>query len=344
MVLKINLALQGGGAHGAFTWGVLDRLLEDPEIEFAGISGCSAGALNAAALKAGLLAGGREAAKANLDWLWAQVGAVHDFRLNGWIAPFVPFAAAVGDALDAVVPFSPQGVAAQVVSPYSYGPFWANPLERVVRRLHYDRVCASEGPELFISATNVRSGKVKVFEGEEITTDAILASACLPTVFRAVEIEDKTTGRVEAYWDGGFSGNPALFPLYKPSLPDDIVIVSINPLWREELPTTALDIQNRINEVSFNASLLAQLRAVRFVVELIDQGKVPRGAMKDVKVHLISDDAIMNDLSPATKLTPTPYLLFRLKEAGRAAASKFLREHKAKIGRESSVNLRELIS
>jgi len=338
-VPRLSLALQGGGAHGAFTWGVLDRLLEERDIEIAGISGTSAGALNGAALKAGWLAGGARGARENLDWLWAQVGAVGDLRLASWMAPWLPFSAVANEAVEAVFPFSPQGIAAQVFSPYSYGPLWKNPLERVVRRFQYHRVCAAEGPALFVSATNVRTGKVRVFSGEEITTEAILASACLPTVFQAVEMADPATGQIEAYWDGGYSGNPALFPLYAPELPDDIVIVSINPLRRDELPSSALDIQNRINEISFNASLLAQLRAINFVKELLADGKVAKGAMKDVKVHLIADDALMNELSASTKLMPSPYLLFRLKEAGRAAATRFLRDHRASIGREGTVDL-----
>ena len=339
MTLRINLALQGGGAHGAFTWGVLDRLLDEEEIEIAAMSGTSAGALNGAAYKAGWLTGGREGARENLDWLWAQVGAVGDMRLSAWMAPFQPFAAAVSEAVEAAFPISPQGIAAQIVSPYGYGPFWRNPLERVVQRFHFDRVCAADGPKLFISATNVRSGKIRVFSGAEITTDVILASACLPTVFQAIDIPDAKTGQVETFWDGGYTGNPALFPLYARGLPDDLVIVNVNPLRRDEVPKTAMDIQNRINEISFNASLLSDLRAINFVKKLIADGKIARGVMKDVHVHLIADDALMNALSAATKLVPTPYLLFRLKAAGRAAADRFLSAHRGDIGKRASVNL-----
>ncbi len=344
MTLRLNLALQGGGAHGAFTWGVLDRLLDEDAIEIAAISGTSAGALNGAAYKAGWIAGGRQGARDNLDWLWAQVGAVGDMRLSAWMAPFLPYAGAVSEAMEAVFPISPQGVAAQIFSPYGYGPFWHNPLQHVVKRFRFDRVCSKTGPQLFISATNVRSGKIRVFSGAEISTDVILASACLPTVFQAVDIPDATTGQVETFWDGGYTGNPALFPLYAPDLPDDLVIVNINPLRREEVPKTAADIQNRINEISFNASLLSDLRAVNFVKKLIAEGKIARGVMKDVHVHLIADDALMNELSAATKLVPTPYLLFRLKEAGRVAADRFLSAHRNDIGKRASVDLSALFS
>ncbi|MCA3450434.1 MAG: patatin-like phospholipase family protein [Rhodobacter sp.] len=342
MVLKINIALQGGGAHGAFTWGVLDRLLEEDGIEIAGISGTSAGALNGAAYKSGWLTGGRRGAKENLDWLWAQVGAVGDMRLAAWMVPFQPWLRQVTDAVDAAMPVSPQGLLAQMVSPYGFGPFWRNPLERVVRRFHFDKVCADQGPRLFVSATNVRTGRIRVFSGTEITTEVILASACLPTVFQAVDVPDPDTGKVETYWDGGYTGNPALFPLYAPDLPDDIVIVNINPLRREEVPDTAVEIQNRINEISFNASLLADLRAINFVKELIAGGKIARGAMKDVLVHMIADDPLMNGLSAGTKQLASPYLLFRLKDAGRTAAASFLKAHRKDIGKRASVDLRAL--
>lgn len=342
MVLKINIALQGGGAHGAFTWGVLDRLLEEDGIEIAGISGTSAGALNGAAYKSGWLTGGRRGAKDNLDWLWAQVGAVGDMRLSAWMLPFQPWLRQITDAVDAAMPVSPQGLLAQVVSPYGFGPFWRNPLERVVRRFHFDKVCADQGPRLFVGATNVRTGRIRVFSGAEITTEVILASACLPTVFQAVNVPDPVTGKVETYWDGGYTGNPALFPLYDPGLPDDIVIVNINPLRREEVPDTAVEIQNRINEISFNASLLADLRAINFVKELIADGKIARGAMKDVLVHMIADDPLMNGLSAGTKQLASPYLLFRLKDAGRTAAATFLKAHRKDIGKRASVDLQAL--
>ena len=336
--LRINLALQGGGAHGAFTWGVLDRLLDDDDIEIAGISGTSAGALNGAALKAGLLERGREGARENLDWLWRRVGTLGDMRLTGWMAPFNPAPAMVSRAIEASLPFSMADAATRVFSPYMSGPFYRNPLERVARRFHYDAVCADAGPAFFVSATNVRTGKIKVFTGQEISTKAILASACLPTLFRAVEIGE------EAYWDGGYTGNPALFPLFDRKLPDDIVIVNINPLYRPDVPTDPRDILNRINEVSFNSSLLRELRAIEFVQRLIDADKIEEGAMKRVNVHMIADDELMRGLSVASKLVPVPSVLYDLKDAGRAACDAFLAEHRAKIGRQSSVDLPAMYS
>jgi NTE family protein len=334
---RVNLALQGGGAHGAFSWGVLDRLLEDEGLEIAGISGTSAGALNGAALKAGMLAGGRGAAQKRLDRLWHQVGEIGDFRMIPWVQPFLPAVRFWQEAAEAFLPVSPQGIAAQLYSPYALGSAWDNPLDPVVRDLDFSRVCDQAGPRLFVSATNVRTGKIKVFEGDEITPEALMASACVPTVFQAVEIGG------EAYWDGGYAGNPALFPLYEPDLPDDILVVSINPLFRDEVPKTPLDIQNRINEVSFNASLLGELRAINFVRRLIAEGRMERGRMKDVRIHMIADDRLMNELSATSKLAPSPQLLARLKAAGRAAAEGFLTDGGSLIGQEASLDLGEML-
>ncbi|MCA0872895.1 patatin-like phospholipase family protein [Seohaeicola saemankumensis] len=339
-VKRINLGLQGGGAHGAFTWGVLDRLLDEEDIEVAGISGTSAGALNGAAFKAGTVTGGREGARAALDGLWHRMGAVGDMRLSSWFGLVSP--GQVAQALEFAMPYSVTETWSRMVSPYGYGPFYKNPLEKVVDALDFDCVCAEEGPALFICATRVRTGKIRVFSGTEIGTDAILASACLPSVFQAVEIDDPETGRVEAYWDGGYTGNPALFPLFHPELPEDIVVVNINPLERDEVPKSPQQIHNRINEISFNSSLLRELRAISFVQRLLSDGRMERGEMQRVLVHMIADDPLMRSLSSATKMLPMPIILDRLKAAGRAAADGFLAAHKADLGLRSSVDLQAM--
>jgi NTE family protein len=338
-MVRINLALQGGGAHGAFTWGVLDRLLDDDEIEIAAISGTSAGALNGAAYKSGLLAGGRDGARANLDWLWGQIGALDDDRLPAWMGAWLPTPGAVSKAVEYSLPYAWADAFSRMMSPYAWGPLYQNPLEKIVDAFEFDRVCALEGPEFYVGATLVREGKIRVFKGHHISTQAILASACLPTLFQAVELEDPKTGNLEAFWDGGYTGNPPLFPFFHNDLPDDIVIVNINPMHRDQVPVTPPEIQNRINEISFNSSLLRELRAIEFVQRLLANGSLAPGAMKDVRVHMIADDALMNSLSVATKSVPVPSVLMQLKEAGRRAAGHFIERHKADLGKTQTADL-----
>ena len=334
--VRINLALQGGGAHGAFTWGACDRLLREPGVEIAAISGTSAGAMNGAAIKAGLSRGSRELARENLEWLWRQVSRIGDLRLTTWMQPFAPGAGAVAAALESSPAWAAWDAATRAVSPYAYGPLYRNPLEGIAERFHYDAVCAADGPAFHVSATNVRTGKVRVFGTREITAQVLLASACLPTLFRAVEIDG------EAYWDGGYTGNPALFPLFDPALPDDIVIVNVNPFVRTDIPTTAREIQNRINEISFNTSLLRELRAIEFVQRLIAEGRIAEGTMKDVKVHMIRDDALMARLNVATKTVPTRLVIDPLRAAGEVAAQAFIERHLDDLGRRGTVDLRAM--
>lgn len=336
MVIRINLALQGGGAHGAFTWGVLDRILDDDGIEIAGISGTSAGALNGAALKAGLIEGGRPAAKASLAQLWGEVAQVSDLRVSAWMQPMLPGLQSISQITQSLTPVSAQGIAAQLYTPYVWGAAWRNPLEKIVRRLDFSKVCHLDGPRLFVGATSVRTGRIRIFSGTDIAPEALMASACLPSVFQAVEIEG------EAYWDGGYSGNPALFPLYDRDLPDDVVIVSLNPMSREGVPMTPMDIQNRINEISFNSALLGELRAINFVRRLIAEGRLQKGQMKNVLVHLISDDDLMNDLSATTKLLPSNALFARLRSAGYAAADTFLTQDRTALNHHASLDLKAL--
>ncbi|WP_101066472.1 patatin-like phospholipase family protein [Roseovarius salinarum] len=352
MTKRINLALQGGGAHGAFTWGVLDRLLDDDGIEVAGISGTSAGAMNGAAFKAGWLEGGRDGARETLDWLWERLGAVQDMRMPSWMTGVMPVPGAMGSAMENALPYTVADTMTRVLSPYAYGPFYSNPLRPIAREFHYDAVCAEDGPRLFVGATNVRTGRIRIFTGAEISTDSLLASACLPTLFQAVEIDG------EHYWDGGYTGNPALFPLFDRELPGDILIVNINPLEREEVPRSPQEIQNRINEISFNSSLLRELRTIAFLKRLVDDdgtegGRFARaieqmagggGRFDRLRVHMIADDALMRELSVATKMMPTPYLLHRLKDAGRAAADAFLATHRDDLNRRGTTDLQAMFS
>ncbi len=344
MVKRINLALQGGGAHGAFTWGVLDRILQDEDIEIAAISATSAGALNGAALKAGLVKNGRDGARDNLKWFWEQVGAITDERWQAWISGFAGSTHAVARAIEYSPLYQAFDMTTRLLSPYVYGPAMQNPLARIVKNMRFDHVCSPGGPQLNICATNVRSGKIRVFTGEEVSPESLMASACLPSLFQAVEFVDPASGKMEAFWDGGYTGNPALFPLFEPHLPDDILVININPLHREALPTDSQAIQNRVNEISFNSSLLRELRAINFVKRLISTGKVPEDSMKNVLVHMIRDDALMNELNVATKTIPTPVVLARLKEAGSDAAEAFLKAHKADLNEKSTVDLEDMFS
>lgn len=343
---SINLALQGGGAHGAFAWGVLDRLLDEDWLRIAGISGTSAGALNGAALKAGLARqsgiGGRLAARENLDYLWSEVGEVSDNKLVRWMHSLMPMPRGMHRLTEMFSPAAWLDGLSRLLSPYDYGPFYINSLGPVLRELPNPNFRDPRGPQLFVAATNVRTGRIRVFTREAVTLDAVLASACLPTLFRAVEIHDPETGSLEAFWDGGYTGNPALFPLYDPALPRDIVIVNINPLMRDAVPKTPVEISDRVNEVSFNSSLMSELRAINFVKKLHGEERLHNRGMKNPLMHMILDDTLMNDLNARSKMMPAPGLLARMKLAGQAAADKFLDDHADDLNLHDTVDLAEL--
>ena len=259
---RIDLALQGGGSHGALTWGVLDRLLEENRLEIDGISGTSAGAMNAVVLADGLHKGGRDGARAALHAFWKAVSDAARF------SPIQrsPWDRLMGnDSLDHSPSYLLFESLTQLIAPAKLNPLAINPLrDLVIRLVDFERVNACRKVKLFVTATNVRTGKVKVFSNDEISIDAVMASACLPFLFQAVEIDG------EAYWDGGYMGNPAIFPLIYSCDTPDVLVVHINPLERTELPRTAAEILNRINEISFNSSLLREMRAIAFVTQLID--------------------------------------------------------------------------
>ncbi|MCO6418159.1 patatin-like phospholipase family protein [Siccirubricoccus sp. KC 17139] len=335
---KINLALQGGGTHGAFTWGVLERLLEDERLAVDAVSGTSAGGINAAILVQGLAAGGRQGAIDALNKLWNDVAlrlAFSPLRNTPWEK------ALWGHDLTYSVAYQTFETLSRVFSPYHLNPLLAefNPLRQVISenldeaRLKQD----AKAIRLFISATNVRTGKPRVFGRAEVTTDVILASACLPNVFRAVEIEG------EPYWDGGYLGNPALWPLYHERGAPDIVVVQINAILREELPTTPSDIMNRLNEISFNASLMAEMRAIDFVQRLLDAGRLEQPRYRRLFLHVIEDEARMREFKLSTKLNGDWEFLQTLKAYGREAADRFLADHFAAIGRESTLDIQRYL-
>jgi NTE family protein len=335
---RINLALQGGGTHGAFTWGVLERLLEDERLEFDGVSGTSAGAINAAIFVQGLAEGGREGAVRALARLWKDVAT----RLAASPLRNTPFEKALW-GYDLTYSFAYQAfdTLTRVFSPYQFNPFPVefNPLRQVILD-NLDAERLKRDPKtirLFISATNVRTGKPRVFTRGEMSADVLLASACLPTIFRAVEIEG------EAYWDGGYLGNPALWPLYHERGAPDILLVQINAILRPELPTSTSDIMNRLNEISFNASLMSEMRAIDFVQRLLEAGRLEQPRYRRIFLHVIDDEDRMREFKLSTKLNGDWEFLQVLRRFGREAADRFLERHFAQIGRESTLDIQRYL-
>jgi NTE family protein len=290
-------------------------------------------------LKTGMLETGREGARVHLDRFWGSISDNAKSSANplmDWLNVFSGGGNFLSDAIQSQNEFV-QDTLLRTFSPYEWNPFDINPLRSLLDELiDFEVVCQNCAPYLFICATNVRSGKIRIFDNAAMSTDAILASACLPFLFRAVEIEG------DSYWDGGYMGNPAMFPLFGATGSSDIVIVVVNPITRTEVPRTARDILDRVNEISFNSSLLRELRAIAFVHRLLEEGCLRPGAMNDILIHTVSDEATMLELSVGTKLNPTPELLDHLKARGHDAADAFLRSNWGKLGEESSVDLRAM--
>ena len=362
---RIDLALQGGGAHGAFTWGVLDRLLEDQTLEIGAISGTSAGAMNAVALAAGLMDGGRDGARAALRRLWTAVGRIAPFTpppaaalpwagadawaaLAPWAGPFAgPFASAWSEAASAA--WAPLlGALGRSLSPYQFNPLNLNPLRGILEQtVDFERVRRCDKTALFIAATRVKTGELRIFRQDRLTADVVLASACLPLLFQAVEVDG------EPYWDGGYAGNPALLPLVADRASDDLLLVQINPMRRDELPRAAGDILERVNEITFNASLLKELRQIALLRALVGGlqgqpgGGAAQGAAQDVarrllelRLHRIDGGALLAGYGADTKTNTSPLFLEQLFALGRGAAADWLAAHRGDIGRRGSFELR----
>ena len=338
--LRIDLALQGGGSHGAFTWGVLDRLLEDERLEIAGISGASAGAMNAVALAAGLMAGGREGARAALSRFWHRVADSSPFSQlqdsplgalfgpdNPWIKPWVAPLQQFGEFLGSQL------------SPYQLNPLNLNPLRDILAdTIDFEAVRACDRTQLFIAATQVATGELRIFRQEEITADMVLASACLPLLFQAVEIDG------EAYWDGGYAGNPALLPLIAETDADDLLLVQINPSRRDTLPTTAEGIMDRAGEVTFNASLLKELRTIGLIKEVLADAGRPDCAYRrplfrridDMRLHRLDAGAELAPFTASSKTQTNRAFLQQLHDIGHQAANAWLAEHGQHLGHRAT--------
>ena len=331
---RINLALQGGGAHGAFTWGVLDHLLTDERLAIEGISGTSAGALNAVMLADGLARGGPQDARKRLADFWRAAsfgGNLPDLQRGvvERLFSFMPRPSA------AVPPWL--GAFSQLWSPYDLNPLNINPLKDLIERfVDFDLIHADIDRHLFISATNVRTGEPRVFSRAEITAEVVMASACLPLLFRAVEIEG------ESYWDGGYSNNPALLPFIRSTAAEDLLLVQINPRERDKVPVSAREIVSRADEIAFNAAQSAELRTIDFVNQLIDQGRLPRGHRggdcRRIRLHRVVMADTGETFDPHSRLNNDFDFFERLHKRGQRATRRFLDTHFDDIGERSTID------
>lgn len=325
-IKRINLALQGGGAHGAFTWGVLDRLLEEEKLQIAGISGTSAGAMNATVLVNGFMQNGNAGAKDALECFWKEIsdqGSVFQGLTLDW-------------NLDWSLSYNYFDLLSRFLSPYALNPLNINPLRDVLEKhIDVNHIRACSRIQLFIAATHVETGHARIFGCEELSVDAVLASACIPLLFQAVEIDG------EAYWDGGYMGNPVLWPLVYNTRVEDILLVQINPLRREGVPMRSSEIINRLNEITFNSSLIAEMRAIHFVSKLHKENRLDKTKYRDVRMHMVAMDEHKDGLNASSKLNTRWEFFQFLKEEGRAQTEAWLKKHWRDIGEKSSLDIVE---
>ncbi len=327
---SINLALQGGGAHGAFTWGVMDRMFQEDRLWVEAISGTSAGAMNAVVATQGMYDDGAAGARQALHDFWRAVSDA------GRASPIrrTPLDMLTGNwSLDNSPGYLAMDVLSRMASPYDLNPMRMNPLRELVEKfIDFDKVAGENDMHLFISATNVETGRVRVFQRHEVTLDVVMASACLPSLYHAVEIDGVP------YWDGGFMGNPVIFPFIDESPSPDILIVQINPLVRKGVPTSARDIVNRINEITFNSSLLRDLRTIHQVDQLIDAGKLGEDLARKIHLHMIDGCDDMLEMGASSKLNSEWAFLIHLRDIGRAAADRWLTTNFDAIGARSTLD------
>jgi NTE family protein len=330
----VDLALQGGGSHGAFTWGVLDRLIDEPWLRIEAISGTSAGAMNAAVVADGWTQGGAEGARAALYTYWRRVSRA---------AAFSPLQRSPLDrlmgrwTLDTSPAYVAMDLMTRVLSPYDLNPFGFNPLRAILTEsIDFDRL-AGAPIKLFVTATNVRTGRGRIFRNAQITPDVLLASACLPTMFQAIEIDG------EPYWDGGYAGNPTLTPLVRESDAHDTMLVQINPRERPDPPRTANDILNRLNEISFNSALMKELRMMALLRQVADPGHGEGARWAGMRTHRIMSDALTN-FGASSKLNAEWEFVSLLKEEGRKSADAFLTTHGEDIGKRSTADIDVLLA
>ena len=336
MKKTINLALQGGGAHGAYAWGVLDKLIEDGRIDVDGLSATSAGSMNAVVYAWGKHCGGQDRAREALHDFWQDIS-----KAGSTFSPVKTLPGALGEWVQSAS-FGLFETFTRAFSPYEFNPANFNPLRNVLEtHVDFERLHTCRSTQLFISATNVRTNRIKVFKNHDVTLDAVLASACLPMLFQAVEIEG------EAYWDGGYVGNPALYPLIYDLDTPDILVVHINPIERESIPKSAEDIYNRINEISFNSSLMREFRAISFVKKIVENDWIKpefrdQFQFNELYLHSIRADQALKDYSVASKFSPDWNFLCKLRDQGRESAEMWLDRHFDDLGQRSSIDLTTL--
>lgn len=334
----LNLALQGGGSHGALAWGILDKFLEDGRVTFDAISATSAGAMNAVVLADGLASGGNDGAREALSQFWkmvSQAGELYSpLKLN--LAEQL-----LGINLENSTAYFFFNLMSKLLSPYQFNPMNFNPLRDILEKLvDFDRIRCCQNIKVFVSATNVRTGKIRVFDNKQLSLDSVMASACLPFMFQAVEIDN------DYFWDGGYMGNPAIFPLIYNSICRDVLIVHINPIFRYDIPETAADILNRVNEISFNSSLMREMRAIAFVTNLIDSGWIKDEYVKNLSkiyIHAVRADSSMQSYSVASKMDPSWSFLESLYHEGREKAEEWLKLNFRHIGKKGSININEYL-
>jgi NTE family protein len=330
---KISLALQGGGSHGAFTWGIMERLLEEDVLDIRGICGTSAGAMNAAVTAYGLHQGGNIGAIELLEKFWKKVA--DSARFSPLQPSWLDSALYPGD-MNFSAGFQFFSLMTQTLSPYQFNPLDINPLRNIVEELIDFDALHHSNVKVFACATNVKTCKPKIFKGKEITADALMASACLPLLFKAVEING------EFYWDGGYMGNPSIYPLIDHTDSNDILLLKVNPVVVNEVPKTVAEIQDRINDISFNSSLMAEMRMVYFKEKILKLGYDLRGRLRKIYFHGISADQVLDDFSLASKFNASWKFLNTLRERGRGCADVWLHENYHHVGHSSSLDIRKV--
>ena len=330
---SLNLALQGGGTHGAFTWGVLDRLLEEEKLHVNGISGTSAGAMNGIILVNGYMKNGRQGARDGLEHFWSDISEMGNPLGSFDGGPLEPYLAPLRN-LDWSLTCTAFDIMTRFLSTYELNPLNLNPLRKLLEKhIDLDHIHTCSRVKLFIAATEVQTGHPRIFTGKEISIDSVLASACLPFLFQAVEIDG------EPYWDGGYMGNPVIWPLIYNTKVADILLVQINPIYSEGTPKRSAEIINRMNEITFNSSLIAEMRAINFVSKMIRENRLDPNKYRDVRMHMIQMINKSDELSVYSKMNTRWEYFLALKKAGHDAAEKWLKENYTHLGEKSTINI-----